>query len=433
MRDQGERSTAAMLEALLAARAVCPVFQPIVDLASGEVVGVEALARGPAGGPLERPDRLFEAAREAGRVAALDELCRERALEDAVFAGVTGPLTLFLNLEPRAAAELRVSAAMSTLLDRGVRVVVELTERDLTADPAQLLAFAERARALGLHIALDDVGAEPASLALMPFLRPEVVKLDLALIHERPGRATAETMSAVAAYAESSDAVVVAEGVENREHVAVARSLGAVLAQGWHYGYPQPPAQALATLQPPSRPLALASPTRSPCMDSAFARVAQVRTPRRGRLPLLAEISRLLERQAFEQHQHAVVLATYEEAANFNEPVRERYETLACSAAFVGVLGRGLVTNPGRGVRGAPLTPDDPLTREWDIAVVGPHFAAALVAHDITLAAGPAPIASADRDRPFDYVLTHDRALVLDVARTLMARMLPESPPPASR
>lgn len=432
MRDSRKQTSAnagAVLEALLAERAVVPVFQPIVDLDGGGVVGLEALARGPVGSLLERPDQLFEAARESGQVAALDELCRERAVEEALAARISGPMTLFLNVEPLAVADLRVSAAMSALLDRGVRVVLELTERDLTSDPAQLLAFAERARALGLGIALDDVGAEPASLALMPFLRAEVVKLDLRLIQERPGQAAAETMTAVAAYAEDSEAVVVAEGVETLEHVAVARSMGAVLAQGWYFGRPRSAADAAAGPPVSDRHVGVRIAAQRPRDEGAYARVAQVRTPRRGQLPLLVQISRLLERRAHEQHQHAVVLATYENSGNFTATIRRRYEKLARSAAFVGVLGRGFVAAPAQGVRGAPLAPDDPLCCEWDIAVVGPHFAAALVARDLTLV-GPDPVdlRDADRDRPFDYVLTHDRALVLDVARTLMNRMLPEVP-----
>ena len=67
-----------------------------------------------------------------------------------------------------------------------LQVVVEITERALASRPAELLRTAERIRELGWAIALDDVGAETASLAFMALLRPEVVKLDLA---PRPGPA----------------------------------------------------------------------------------------------------------------------------------------------------------------------------------------------------------------------------------------------------
>jgi EAL domain-containing protein (putative c-di-GMP-specific phosphodiesterase class I) len=74
------------LERILAQGLVRSVYQPIVDLDTGEVVAYEALARGPEGSPLERPDRLFAAAREAGRVSDLDWACRAAALRGALDA-----------------------------------------------------------------------------------------------------------------------------------------------------------------------------------------------------------------------------------------------------------------------------------------------------------------------------------------------------------
>jgi DICT domain-containing protein len=64
------------------------------------------------------------------------------------------------------------------------------------------------------------------------------------------------------------------------------------------------------------------------------------------------------------------------------------------------------------------LAPADPVRGEWDLAVVGPHFAGALVARDLG-DSGP------DLDRRFDYLLTYDRELVVDVASTLLARIAP--------
>ncbi|WP_433798376.1 sensor domain-containing phosphodiesterase [Actinomycetospora sp. CA-084318] len=410
----------AALHHLLRRRAVVPVFQPVADADSGAVVGVEALARGPAGGLLERPDRLFAVARACGRLAELDDLCRRRAVEVADEAGLTGPLGLFVNVEPLAVpTAVQPAPAVTALLERGVRVVLELTERDLTADPARLLAFAEQARAHGLRVALDDVGAVPASLALMPFLRPEVVKLDLSLVQARDPGEAAEVMSAVAAYAEQSDAVVLAEGVETPEHLVAARGLGATLVQGWHVGHPTG-AEHLGDLAAPWRPPVLRRPVAGAVARSPFATVARVRTPRRATKALLVAVSRHLEQQAAELGELAVVLAAYEDAVNLTPSSRRRYRALAGAAAFVGVLGRGVDAEPEPGVRGADLGADDPVRGEWDVAVVGPHFAAALVARDLEPDADPA-----DPDREFDYVLTHDRPLVLEIARSLMTRVVP--------
>jgi len=73
---------------------------------------------------------------------------------------------------------------------------------------------------------------------------------------------------------------------------------------------------------------------------------------------------------------------------------------------------------PAPGVRGASLRPDDPLCGEWDVIMIGPHFAGALVARDCG-DDGP------DADRRFDFVITHDRDLVLRAAQPLLDRLVP--------
>ena len=266
MRQACASELAGELDALLAARDVCPVFQPIVDLGSGEPVAFEALARGPAGSPLAMPDLLFAAARSAGRVHELDRLCQARALETALDAGLAAPFGLFVNVEPAAVSRIEPPTALLVALrQRGIALVIELTERVLTDDPARLLALADWARAAGCGVALDDVGADPDSLALMPFLRPDVVKLDLHLVQQRPDQAVAEIMTAVTAYAEQSGAHVLAEGIETAEHEQMARSLGAALGQGWRFGRPAPlPAVDSAALPALQRPLVLPGADQRP-------------------------------------------------------------------------------------------------------------------------------------------------------------------------
>ncbi len=113
-----------------------------------------------------------------------------------------------------------------------------MTERAVAARPAELLTTVARVRELGWGFALDDVGADSASLAFMPFLLPDVIKLDLDLVQGVPTRATAEVMHAVNAHAERSGAWVLAEGIETEAHLTAARALGATLGQGWMYGKP---------------------------------------------------------------------------------------------------------------------------------------------------------------------------------------------------
>ena len=105
-------------------------------------------------------------------------------------------------------------------------VVRELTERSIADNPAGLLQAVEQARAQSVGIALDDVGIGPASLAIMPLIRPDVIKLDLSLIQQQTTPSVAGLANAVLAEAERTGAVILSEGIETEQHVSVARTLG---------------------------------------------------------------------------------------------------------------------------------------------------------------------------------------------------------------
>lgn len=135
-----------------------------------------------------------------------------------------------------------------------------------------------------------------------------------------------------------------------------------------------------------------------------------------GRKDVLLSVSRALEANALELGEHAVVVAAFQDAAHFTPATYERYRRLATKVAFIAALGVGMGTEPAPSVRGASLARDDVLYGEWDIAVLGPHYAGALVARDLG-DTGP------DRDRRFEFVLTFDRDLVIDVAAALIGRL----------
>ena len=218
------------------------------------------------------------------------------------------------------------------------------------------------------------------SLAFMPLLRPEVVKLDLRLVQDRPGPAVAEIMNAVNDYAESSGALVLAEGVESEAHLTIARALGARLGQGWLFGRPARGAAAglpVGALTLPKVPAALSAE------ESPFACLPEHAPLRRSPKALLIQVSKQLERQAMRLGETCVVAATFQEARHFTPATALRYRDLVARTGFVCALGEDLPLEPVPGVRGAALQPDDPVRGEWDITVVSPHFS--------RRAAGPRP------------------------------------------
>jgi EAL domain-containing protein (putative c-di-GMP-specific phosphodiesterase class I) len=117
---------------------------------------------------------------------------------------------------------------------------VEVTERDLCDAPGDLLRVAATLHELGWEVALDDVGANDAGVALLPVLRPDVVKLDMGLLAPRLSRGQRVVLRAVEAYVAATGAAVVAEGIESQAHLDRARALGADWGQGWLLGPPGP-------------------------------------------------------------------------------------------------------------------------------------------------------------------------------------------------
>jgi EAL domain-containing protein (putative c-di-GMP-specific phosphodiesterase class I) len=406
------------IRTILRSNGVRACFQPLVDLDDGGTIGFEALARGPSGSALERPDRLFAAARSAGLLAELDWACQSAALTAALDGDIEDTCSLFINVEPDVAARTRPPRLERLLNAAQARfpVFVEVTERALASDPAALLSAVEHLRSLGIGIALDDVGVDPRSLALMPFLAPDVIKLDLSLVQGRASESVARVVHAVNAEAERTGALVLAEGVESDAHRAKALALGARFGQGWMFGRPK----ALPSDRRAMTPRSAARPQirrHSPQPRvSPYELVTRARSPLRGDKRLLLALSLQLEAQVSALGDAAVVLSCFQDATFLTPTSKVRYSRLARQAALVGALGVGLPREPIPGVRGVALDLADPLRGEWTVTVIAPHFAAAFVARDLGDEV-------ADMDRRFDFVLTYDRELATAAARALMHRL----------
>jgi EAL domain-containing protein (putative c-di-GMP-specific phosphodiesterase class I)/DICT domain-containing protein len=413
------RATPTSVADLVDRQLVCSAYQPLIDLYSGETIGYEALARGPKGSRLERPDALFEAAQVAGLEREVEWECQRAALRGALAAGLGAGQSLFVNLEPRLLRAER-PAALAELLSEALGrfdVIAEFTERSLTDRPAELLAAVERLRQRGVGIALDDVGSDPRSLALMPFLAPDVIKLDLRLVQENPTRRVAEIVHAVSAEAERTGALVLAEGIETEQHRQTALALGARYGQGWMFGRPDE-LHPSGTRQ--KRALSTASRARQLDRVSPFETVAAHRSVRRGNKRLLLALSLQIEAQARGLGASAVVLSTFQQAPFFTARTAARYSAMAEHAALVGALGVGLSAQPAEGVRGIALDQGDPLRGEWDVTVIAPHFAMAFVARELDDGSGVA-----DMERSFDFAMTYDRELAVAAARAMMNRVAP--------
>jgi diguanylate cyclase (GGDEF)-like protein len=230
------------LERIISAAAITPHFQPIVELASGQILGFEGLTRGPSDSFLQSPLALFEAAEAAGRLFEL-ERCTLRAIVMA-FARLQLPGRLFVNVTPSAIthAEGFHDELHDTLRAAGVpasRIVVELTETHAVSDSERLLDAIASLRALGLVVAIDDLGEGFSSLKRWTVVRPDFVKIDRHFVDglsQDPLRQ--QFIRSILDMARSAGCHVVAEGVETESDLAVLRELRVHSAQGYFFAKP---------------------------------------------------------------------------------------------------------------------------------------------------------------------------------------------------
>jgi PAS domain S-box-containing protein len=224
-------STRERIAEIIRTAAFRPVFQPIVDLATGVHAGYEALTRFSNG---TAPDLVFADARVAGLEAEL-ELATLSSAISAAAALPQGPW-LSLNASPSLVTANRRLTGVLTRSDRPV--VLEVTEHVAVDDYALLRNAISRLRP-EVRVAVDDAGAGVANFGHIVELRPAFVKLDMRLVRGIEADRTRQALVlGLLHFASESGSQTIAEGVETEEELAVLRELGVPLAQGYLVGRP---------------------------------------------------------------------------------------------------------------------------------------------------------------------------------------------------
>ncbi|TQS46696.1 EAL domain-containing protein [Cryptosporangium phraense] len=216
------------------------VFQPIADLARGTVAGYETLARidAPVPGIGDRlsPDQWFGAAEENGLGPALEGVVIARALTRLDDLPPNAFLTV--NVSPHLLGTPELDEAFASVSELS-RVVVELTEHVAFGDLESITTETRRLRSAGALIAVDDAGSGYAGLQQILELRPQLVKLDRALVagaDRDPARAALAEL--LGQFAGRLDAWLLAEGIETVGELATFCRMGVPLGQGWLLGRP---------------------------------------------------------------------------------------------------------------------------------------------------------------------------------------------------
>ena len=233
-------------------------FQPVFAATDHRLTGYEALARL----PLEHgtPDRWFADAAEVGLGVEL-ELA---AVRSALRAFTDRPPELALGVN--ASADLICDSRLYQLLagHPTIRVVLELTEHNKVSDWTALRSAILRLRELRVVIAADDAGAGYAGLQHLVELRPDAIKLDIAIIRNIDQDLARKAMAtAVIGFANTIGAVVLAEGVETQGELDTVKALGAHRVQGYYVGRPGPLPPTTSPIPHSVGPTAIPAPARA--------------------------------------------------------------------------------------------------------------------------------------------------------------------------
>ncbi len=260
---------------IVAAGALRPVYQPIVEIATGRVIGFEGLVRPEPGYGFDNPGTLFVVAEASGRTADLDRACLEAVVRGAV-TKLAPDQRISLNISPRslAAPEFGAGFLLGLLRHHGIapqRVTIELTERESVEDVERLRNVLRSLQAVGIGIAADDVGAGNAGLRLLSQIPFDIVKIDLSLVQAGAQRdAALAVLRSLTDLAARWGAMAVAEGVETSAQLRIVRDLGIGAAQGYLLGRPvESPSARFVDVEallaaPPPLPFTLPGSTSEP-------------------------------------------------------------------------------------------------------------------------------------------------------------------------
>lgn len=390
-------------------RDVAVVFQAIIDAVSGQVVGFEALLRGPPG-PLHAPLPLLAAARARGRGGELDWVGRAAAFQAFMHADFPSSLSLFVNVDPDSLLEPCPEDLLDVIwsAQSGLRVFVEITETMLLREPVRVLRSVRRARSDGWGIALDNVGYGATGLALLPVIEPDVIKLDRQLLAEATGHASA-AMVAASRERFRTGASLLVERFEDDATVPLAQSLGVGFRQGRALGAEGPLPDRLPT---PRRPVPLIKHA------TGIGRAPWDVLVDHGAIPSqtnsetgVSSIVRHLMSAAF-AGQDAPVIAVILPDGQLRDPQSASvYRMLLERSPLQIVLGPGASVQNGWRTWGVELSADHPWSRTLTIIAVSGTVAVSLAAR---------PVHGSPSDEHHELVLSHDLGTALAVLREVL-------------
>jgi PAS domain S-box-containing protein len=264
---QAARISSSLLDAM-ADKAIQPHYQPVIDMDTGEIVMVEALARWHSNelGDVT-PTLLISVAEDAGLIHELGAHILSCALDFIAAAAVRSPglRAVAVNISPRQLEHpdfvQRVIGALDERALAGEKLVLELTESQVIDDPALCSTRLTLLRDRGVRVAIDDFGTGRANLAYLTQIPIDIMKIDRRFVSNLGSTAVDESLvRSMIGLAHDLGLDVVAEGVETAEQHTILRRLGCRFAQGFLYSKARPAVDAVLPISMPAAPSVAGTP-----------------------------------------------------------------------------------------------------------------------------------------------------------------------------
>lgn len=230
---------------IIEAGAIRTVFQPIISLKDGQLLGHEALSRITAESSIKDIDTLFTLASQHHCLWELEQLCRTRALE-AAFRFMVPPYNkkLFINVNPNVLYDQSFQSGFTKEYVNAYQIspsniIFEITERNMIHDLEGFIAAVEHYRRQDYKIAIDDTGSGYSGLNLISDINPHYIKLDMKLIrHIHRDRIKIALVKGMADLANETNMAIIAEGIETEEELETLIGLGVHYGQGYFIQHP---------------------------------------------------------------------------------------------------------------------------------------------------------------------------------------------------
>lgn len=230
------------LKMIIGEKKIKTLFQPIVSLENGEIIGYESLSRGPIGSTFHNPEDLFREAKGRKLLLDLEKVCCENAIRK--FKNLKTDKVLFINVDPNIMKDVHFMKGFTKEILQFYNIdpsnlIFEITEKTSIEDYKTFKKAIDSYKSQGYKIAIDDVGAGFSGLSTIAKTRPFYIKLDISLIRDiDKDKYKKAIVKALAEFAKDTGMKLIAEGIETIDELFTVIELEVHFGQGFLFKKP---------------------------------------------------------------------------------------------------------------------------------------------------------------------------------------------------